>query len=144
MALSFSKWWHLRIDRWFPESWTYTYLINRNHWKAKQKQTVTMPKFVFHYFDARGRGEPARLLFAVAGIPFQDRRVSQEEWPTLKPSRSGCFDYRLFLLIWRTFVSPTNVISFRDSWGHTAVLRSWRGRIHTEFSYFSTSCQIIW
>lgn len=45
-----------------------------------------MPKFVLHYFDARGRGEPARLLFAVAGIPFQDRRISQEEWPTIKPS----------------------------------------------------------
>nr|XP_022338767.1 glutathione S-transferase-like [Crassostrea virginica] len=48
-----------------------------------------MPKFVFHYFDARGRGEPARLLFAVAGIPFQDRRVSQEEWPNLKPKIPG-------------------------------------------------------
>lgn len=51
-----------------------------------------MPKFVLHYFDARGRGEPARLLFAVAGIPFQDRRVSQEEWPAIKPSMfTACF-----------------------------------------------------
>lgn len=51
-----------------------------------------MPKFVLHYFDARGRGEPARLLFAVAGIPFQDRRVSQEEWPAIKPSMFiACF-----------------------------------------------------
>lgn len=52
-----------------------------------------MPKFVLHYFDARGRGEPARLLFAVAGIPFQDRRVSQEEWPAIKPSMFiACFN----------------------------------------------------
>lgn len=54
-----------------------------------------MPKFVLHYFDARGRGEPARLLFAVAGIPFQDRRVSQEEWPAIKPSMFiACFVVR--------------------------------------------------
>lgn len=60
--------------------------------KAKRKQTADMPKFVLHYFDARGRGEPARLLFAVAGIPFQDRRVSQEEWPAIKPSMfTACF-----------------------------------------------------
>lgn len=60
--------------------------------KAKHKQTADMPKFVLHYFDARGRGEPARLLFAVAGIPFQDRRISQEEWPTIKPSMFiACF-----------------------------------------------------
>lgn len=60
--------------------------------KAKRKQTADMPKFVLHYFDARGRGEPARLLFAVAGIPFQDRRVSQEEWPAIKPSMFiACF-----------------------------------------------------
>lgn len=48
-----------------------------------------MPKFVLHYFDSRGRGEPARLLFAIAGIPFQDKRISQEEWPNLKPKIPG-------------------------------------------------------
>nr|XP_022338768.1 glutathione S-transferase-like [Crassostrea virginica] len=44
-----------------------------------------MPKYVFTYFDGRGRGEPARMLFAVAGVAFEDRRISQEEWPALKP-----------------------------------------------------------
>lgn len=46
-----------------------------------------MPKYVYTYFDARARGEPARMLFAAAGIPFEDRRLTQEEWPALKPSK---------------------------------------------------------
>lgn len=47
----------------------------------------TMPKYVYTYFDARARGEPGRMLFAAAGVPFQDRRLTQEEWPALKPSK---------------------------------------------------------
>ncbi|XP_048739371.2 glutathione S-transferase-like [Ostrea edulis] len=48
-----------------------------------------MPKYVFTYFDGRGRGEPARILFAAAGVPFEDRRLQQEEWPALKPKTPG-------------------------------------------------------
>lgn len=50
-----------------------------------------MPKYVFTYFDGRGRGEPGRMLFAVAGVPFEDKRISQEEWPALKSSKHAFF-----------------------------------------------------
>ncbi|XP_061162215.1 glutathione S-transferase-like [Saccostrea echinata] len=43
-----------------------------------------MPKYVYHYFDIRGRGEPGRMLFAMAGIPFQDERIPQADWPKHK------------------------------------------------------------
>ncbi|XP_062582686.1 glutathione S-transferase-like [Saccostrea cucullata] len=43
-----------------------------------------MPKYVYHYFDIRGRGEPGRMLFAMAGIPFQDERIPQADWPKYK------------------------------------------------------------
>lgn len=51
---------------------------------AQPDHKYTMPKYVFTYFDGRGRGEPGRMLFAVAGVPFEDKRISQEEWPALK------------------------------------------------------------
>ncbi|KAK3103874.1 hypothetical protein FSP39_022582 [Pinctada imbricata] len=43
-----------------------------------------MPSYKFSYFDLRGRGEPSRMLFAAAGIPFTDKRVTQEEFGKMK------------------------------------------------------------
>jgi len=40
------------------------------------------------YFNARGLGEPIRLIFAQAGVPYEDVRVERSEWPQLKPSQS--------------------------------------------------------
>ena len=37
------------------------------------------------YFNARGRGEVARLCFAVAGVKYEDVRIEQADWPALKP-----------------------------------------------------------
>lgn len=53
-----------------------------------------MPKYVYHYFDIRGRGEPGRMLFAMAGIPFQDQRIPQSDWPQFKAKTpSGSLPY---------------------------------------------------
>lgn len=38
------------------------------------------------YFDIRGRAEPIRLLLEELEVPYEDRRVSIEEWPALKPT----------------------------------------------------------
>ncbi len=44
-----------------------------------------MPDYKLSYFDFHGgRGEPVRLAFAIAGIPFEDDRVSFDEWGTRK------------------------------------------------------------
>jgi len=37
------------------------------------------------YFNGRGRGEPARLLFAYAGVKYEDKRMEGPEWPAFKP-----------------------------------------------------------
>ncbi|CAB3400942.1 unnamed protein product [Caenorhabditis bovis] len=37
------------------------------------------------YFDIRGLAEPIRLLLTDKQIPFEDHRVSREEWAELKP-----------------------------------------------------------
>lgn len=46
------------------------------------------PKYVLHYFDFQALGESIRLLFHYGGIPFEDHRIKQDEWPAIKPSIS--------------------------------------------------------
>ena len=112
MALSFSKWWHLRIDRWFPESWPYmhTWSIEPTEKQNKNKQRKC-PNLYFITLMLGGGANPlvSSLLWRVSlsktdGFPKKSGRFLNQV------GRSACFDYRLFLLIWRTFVSPTNVI----------------------------------
>ncbi|KAL1518420.1 hypothetical protein AB1Y20_002712 [Prymnesium parvum] len=38
------------------------------------------------YFNVRARAEPLRMLMRHAGVPYTDRLVSLDEWPSLKPS----------------------------------------------------------
>ncbi|XP_045451696.1 glutathione S-transferase 2-like [Melitaea cinxia] len=45
-----------------------------------------MPKVVFYYFNVKSLGEGARMMLTYADQEFEDRRVSDEEWPALKPS----------------------------------------------------------
>jgi len=45
-----------------------------------------MPTYKLTYFDLRARAEVARLLFAAAGVPYEDIRVERSRWPELKPS----------------------------------------------------------
>jgi len=53
--------------------------------KAAASTTTTHAKeYKLTYFDGRGLGEPARLLFKSAGVEFTDVRVDQKDWPTLK------------------------------------------------------------
>jgi len=39
------------------------------------------------YFDFSGsRGEECRLALAVAGVPFEDKRIERADWPKIKPT----------------------------------------------------------
>jgi hypothetical protein len=50
-----------------------------------------MSKYKLLYFDGKGRGEPIRLLFHIIGVEFEDVRLSDEEWETVKQSKCVCF-----------------------------------------------------
>lgn len=45
------------------------------------------PKFVLTYFDVPALAEPVRLVLAMSGQPWEDKRIGMTEFfETLKPS----------------------------------------------------------
>lgn len=46
--------------------------------------TDSGPKCKLLYYNRRGRAEPARLMFAEAGVEYEDERFETSEWPKLK------------------------------------------------------------
>ena len=45
------------------------------------------PKYKLTYFNAKGRAEDVRLMFAVAGVKLDDDRIEFADWPTRKSSK---------------------------------------------------------
>ena len=50
-----------------------------------------MPTYKLYYFQARGGAELTRWIFIQAGVPYEDVRLSSEEWAEFKPKTPyGC------------------------------------------------------
>ncbi|GMR45050.1 hypothetical protein PMAYCL1PPCAC_15244, partial [Pristionchus mayeri] len=45
-----------------------------------------MPSYKLSYVDGRGYAEVSRQLFCLSGTPFEDHRISREEWPSILES----------------------------------------------------------
>ncbi len=50
-------------------------------------------EYKLSYFGTRGRGEVIRMVFAAAGVKFEDERIAREQWPDVKPSKLLIFAY---------------------------------------------------
>ena len=46
------------------------------------------PKLVLTYFDFAALGEPVRMALAMTGQPWEDKRLTGEEFMAIKPSES--------------------------------------------------------
>ena len=46
-----------------------------------------MPRYKVIYFGVRGYAETIRMLFAVAGVPYDDRRIDIKDWMEMKPGK---------------------------------------------------------
>lgn len=40
--------------------------------------------YKLYYFNAKGRAEPIRLIFALAGQKYEDFRFEKDQWPQYK------------------------------------------------------------
>lgn len=68
-----------------------------------------MPNYKLTYFDiSGGRGEPVRIAFHAAGIPFEDNRVSGAEFGAMRDSTR--FKYLPQLEIDGTVVTQSNAM----------------------------------
>ncbi len=50
-----------------------------------------MVKYRLYYFDARGRAELSRMLFALAHVEYEDVRVEQDDWKNHKAGMTSFF-----------------------------------------------------
>ena len=44
-----------------------------------------MPTYKLYYFNSRGTAETIRLIFAQAGVEYEDNRFTPEQWAEFKP-----------------------------------------------------------
>ena len=87
--------------------------------KFAEKMTST---YKLTYFDIRGKAEPARLVFAQVGVPYEDIRIRQDKWTEMKPStcvlpRSVTFEVTCSLMLLLQYNSPLYLVAVMSSNG---------------------------
>ncbi|KAK2160748.1 hypothetical protein LSH36_127g07006 [Paralvinella palmiformis] len=58
---------------------------NGAHERISELERARRRSYKLWYFDLRGRAETIRLIFAQAGVEYEDVRFSPKDWPEIKP-----------------------------------------------------------
>jgi len=70
-----------------------------------------MPVYKLTYFDARGIAEPIRLVFAAAGVEYEDIRVHHEKWAAEKASGKYPFNAMPILEVDGVVIAQSHAIA---------------------------------
>jgi hypothetical protein len=70
-------------------------VLKSNSFRVLQS-LIAMPAYKLYYFNRRARAEPARILFNLADVKYEDVRYEREEW--LK-HREGLCSLQLLLCL---------------------------------------------
>lgn len=62
----------------------------------RQASPVSMVHYKITYFNVRNLAEASRMVLTYAGEPFEDVRLTMDEWAAVKPSKLA-LSYRLHL-----------------------------------------------
>ena len=72
-----------------------------------------MPKYKLTYFNAKARAEVPRLMFAKAGVEYEDVRLKKPEFDEIKDSKARLFLFydlgHTFFIFW--FTDPPTLFS---------------------------------
>jgi hypothetical protein len=70
----------------------YTYLLWHDSTRVLLAlQMTSSPSYKLIYFNARGKAEHIRFIFAYAGVEFEDERIPRDKWPQVKKSKHNTF-----------------------------------------------------
>lgn len=56
-----------------------------------------MPNYKLHYFNLRARGELIRLIFAAAGVEYEDYRIPFKDWPNVNKTSTRTQNYIILM-----------------------------------------------
>ncbi|CAG0921968.1 unnamed protein product [Notodromas monacha] len=69
----------------FALLWGGLFIASAKLFVFEKREKISMSyRYTLFYFDGPGRAEIPRLLFAQAGVNFDDRRIPFEKWPEMK------------------------------------------------------------
>eukprot|EP01114_Cavostelium_apophysatum_P022200 TRINITY_DN795_c0_g1_i1.p1 TRINITY_DN795_c0_g1~~TRINITY_DN795_c0_g1_i1.p1 ORF type:complete len:215 (+),score=40.96 TRINITY_DN795_c0_g1_i1:56-700(+) len=79
--------------------------------RTEESESVSDSPIILSYYDGRARGEPTRLLFAEAGVKFEDNRLDKEGVAALKATGALPFDQTPILEIDGIKIAQSRAIS---------------------------------